>query len=163
MPGRSTPTWASAGSTRWGCAWVTCRASGSQRTIRPEDLLEEFRGDGLREQVALAAVALQHGERGQLFRGLNAFCDHAGAQAVRSGDHRGCDRTVDRALRDLGDEAHVELERVDFVGSERRERVVTGSEVVHGDADANGPQLSHDGRVAFDVRAHDRLGELEFE
>ena len=97
------------------------------------------RGFGWREVVALAAVATQLDEAEPLHVGLYTFGGDGHAERMRHVDGRGDDRIVGCALAEAGDERLVDLELVERVTPEIRERRPAGTEVVDRQSDADGP------------------------
>ena len=103
------------------------------------------------------------GQEAQLPLRLDPFGDHPDAEAVRQADDRGDDRAVLLADLEVGDEAAVDLERVDRELLEVGERGVAGPEVVDGDPYADGAERRQhlDGE---DGVLHGRaLGDLDLE
>src|SRR5688500_2045258 len=88
------------------------------------------------DQVALDQVAAAGLEELALVLGLYALGDHADLQRVRERDDGRDDCALVAVVRQLGDEAAVDLDLVDREAAQVREARVTGAEVVDGDRDS---------------------------
>ena len=113
------------------------------------------------EQVALTPVAAQLTQPRQLERRLQAFGDHGDAERVAEVDDRLDDRRVLAVEPEPGDEAAVDLDRLDGEPLEVRQRRVPGPEVVDGEVEPEAAQVAQRDRRRLDVGQQGRLGDLQ--
>ena len=99
-----------------------------------EEALERGGFQRRREQVALAAVAAELAQAGELGLVLDALGDRAQAEAAAELDERLDQRVALVRARRRGDERAVDLQRVDRQLLQVGERGVAGAEVVDRDA-----------------------------
>src|SRR5690606_8072511 len=91
---------------------------------------------GLREQEALAEVALQLEQAARLLLAFDPFRNDLDAEAAAEVDHRVDDSLVARVVRHVAHEALIDLDQVDLELLEVAQRRVAGPEIVERDLDA---------------------------
>src|SRR5690348_12968125 len=116
---------------------------GARRSVDPaaEEAVDDRLGRvGSGEQVALAELATELLEHGQLALVLDALGDHPGAERVAGGDHRPGEGPDVGAAVGPADELAGDLDDVDLEPAEIAQRRVAGPEVVDRDPDAERPE-----------------------
>jgi hypothetical protein len=88
------------------------------------------------EREALDALALEPAQRDQLILGLDAFGGDRAAECSGQADQRGDDRLIARVTGQPGDEALIDLDRVERVLLEPGEGRIAGAEIIQSDSDA---------------------------
>jgi hypothetical protein len=106
-----------------------CRLSSHGRRIG-QQLGQLTGGEGMGEQEALDALAVEQAQGDELVLGFDPLGGHRAAQRPGQADQRGDDRLITRVTSQPGHEAAIDLDRVQGVLLEPGERRVAGAEVV---------------------------------
>ena len=123
--------------------------------------LDDGRRAGATEEVALAAIAAHRPQPRQLQRRLQPLGDDGDAEGVAEVDDGLDDRRVLGVEAEPGDEATVDLDRLDREPLEVRQRRVAGAEVVDGEVQAEAAQVAQGDRRRLDVGEQRGLGDLQ--
>lgn len=113
--------------------------------------------------MALAEVAAEAAEKGELLRGFDPFGDGFEAECLGEGDDGLDDGAVVGVVGETGDERTVDLEGLDRATAEDVEAGVAGAEVVDREAKAAGPERGQGLRRGVGVLEADGLGDLQGE
>src|SRR5829696_1982589 len=120
--------------------------------------LDDGSRTGASEEVALTAVAAHRAEARQLQWRLQALGDDGDAERVPEVDDRLDDRRVLGVEAEPGDEAAIDLDRLDREPLEVRERRIPGAEVVDGQVKSEAAQVAQGDRRRLDVGQQRGLG-----
>src|SRR5581483_1834420 len=117
----------------------------------------------LSDEISLNLIAVFRAQETQLLTGLDTFRQHRQIQPAPDAEHRANDGRRLFVGVDRLDEGAVDLDLVEREGPQVRQRRVTGSEIVHRDAHAEGLELTQRHQRAVEVADQRGFGNLEFE